>query len=98
MKTFREFTEEAEYEGRKVSLNKPFRLKGEKKKFGVYVRNSKGNIVVVKFGDPNMEIRRDDPAARKSFRARHNCDSQKDKTSAAYWSCRQWRANKGVEA
>ena len=88
---------EAEYKGKKVSLNKPFRQSGGKKKFGVYVRNQKGNIIKVSFGDPNMEIKRDDPERRKNFRARHNCDEKKDKTKAGYWSCRQWRAGSKVE-
>jgi hypothetical protein len=74
------------------TLNKPFRLpSGSKKKFGVYVKNDKGNIVMVKFGDPNMEIRRDNPEARKSFRARHQCDTNPGpKWKARYWSCRFW--------
>ena len=60
----------------KKTLNKPFRLpSGSKKKFGVYVKNDKGNVVKVTFGDPNMEIKRDDPERRKSFRARHQCDT-----------------------
>ena len=88
---------EAEYQGKKVTLNKPFRQSGGKKKFGVYVRNQKGNIIKVSFGDPNMEIKRDDPERRKNFRARHNCDEKKDKTKAGYWSCRQWRASSKVE-
>jgi len=81
-----------EYEGRKVKLEDPFRLpSGSKKKFGVYVRNpDTGNVVKVTFGDPNMEIKRDDPERRKSFRARHRCSEQSDKTSAAYWSCKMW--------
>ena len=66
---------EAEYQGRKVKLNDPFRLPtGSNKKFGVYVINDKGNVVKVTFGDPNMGINRDDPEARKNFRARHSCD------------------------
>ena len=88
---------EAEYKGKKVTLNKPFRQTGGKKKFGVYVRNQKGNIIKVSFGDPNMEIKRDDPERRKNFRARHNCAEKKDKTKAGYWSCRQWRAGSKVE-
>ena len=89
---------EAEYQGKKVTLNKPIRQKkGEGKKFRVYVKNKKGNIVKVEFGDPNMEIKRDDPARRKSFRARHKCDTAKDKTTARYWSCYQWRAGSSVE-
>ena len=71
-------------------LNKPFRLpKGSSKKFGVYV-NSGGKTKKVTFGDPNMEIRRDDPKARANFRSRHSCSTAKDKPSARYWSCRMW--------
>lgn len=78
-------------EAEKKTLNKPFRLKGGKKKFGVYVKNPKtGNIIMVKFGDPNMEIKRDDPDRRRSFRARHKCDTAKDKTTPRYWSCKMW--------
>tara|TARA_R100000995_G_scaffold8168_2_gene3535 strand:+ start:5387 stop:7228 length:1842 start_codon:yes stop_codon:yes gene_type:complete len=88
----------AEYQGRKVTLNKPFRTKGASKKFGVYTKNEKGNVVLVRFGDPNMEIKRDDPARRKSFRSRHNCDSPGPKYKARYWSCRQWRDTSKVEA
>jgi hypothetical protein len=72
------------------TLNKPFRTSGGPKKFSVYVKNEKGNIVKVNFGDPNMEIKRDDPARRKSFRARHNCDNPGPKTKAKYWSCKMW--------
>ena len=82
--------DKAEYQGRKVKLNKPFRLSGEKKKFGVYVKNSKGNVVVVKFGDPKIDIKRDDPDKRRQFRARHNCDSPGPKDKARYWSCKMW--------
>lgn len=71
-------------------LNKPFRTPGGPKKFSVYVKNEKGNVVKVNFGDPNMEIKRDDPARRKSFRARHNCESPGPKTKAKYWSCKMW--------
>ena len=70
------------------TLNKPFRTSGGPKKFSVYVKNEKGNVVKVNFGDPNMEIKRDDPARRKSFRARHNCDNPGPKTKAKYWSCK----------
>ena len=80
----------AEYKGRKVTLNKPFRTPKEKKKFGVYVQNASGNVVIVRFGDPNMEIKRDDPKRRKAFRDRHNCAEKKDKTTPGYWSCRMW--------
>ena len=90
---------ESEYQGRKVKLNDPFRLpSGSKKKFGVYVKNDKGNIVKVTFGDPNMGINRDDPDARKSFRARHQCDTNPGpKWKARYWSCYQWRAGSKVD-
>lgn len=71
-------------------LNKPFRLpSGSSKKFGVYVKDG-DKIKKVTFGDPDMEIKRDDDEARSSFRARHKCDQQSDKTSAAYWSCKMW--------
>ena len=82
--------EKAEYQGKDVELNKPFRTPGESKKFAVYVRNDEGNVVIVRFGDSSMEIKRDDPEARANFRARHNCDAKKDKTTAGYWSCRLW--------
>jgi hypothetical protein len=82
--------EEAEYQGRKVSLGKPFRTSGGPKKFSVYVKNKKGNVVKVNFGDPNMRIKKNIPGRRKSFRARHRCDTAKDRTSARYWSCRAW--------
>ena len=90
---------EAEYQGRKVDLNNPFRLpSGSKKKFGVYVKNEKGNIVKVTFGDPNMEIKRDDPKRRASFRARHGCDKDPGpKWKAKYWSCYQWRGGAKVD-
>jgi hypothetical protein len=90
--------EASEYEGREVSLNDPFRLpSGSKKKFGVYVKNDKGNVVKVTFGDPNMEIKRDDPDRRKNFRARHGCDNPGPKWKAKYWSCYQWRAAAKVD-
>ena len=90
--------EAAEYQGKKVTLNNPIRTsENPKKKFKVYVKNDQGNVVVVRFGDPNMEIKRDDPARRKAFRARHNCDQKKDKTTAGYWSCYQWRASSKVD-
>ena len=80
---------EAEYQGRKVELNKPTR--GGSKKFYVYVKDPKsGNVRKISFGDPNMKIKKSNPARRKSFRARHRCATAKDKTSARYWSCRKW--------
>lgn len=95
-------SDEWEYdsEAEKKTLNKPFRLpKGSQKKFGVYVKNDKGNVVKVTFGDPNMEIKRDDPDRRKSFRARHQCDTNPGpKYKARYWSCKQWEAGQKVQA
>lgn len=88
----------AEYQGRSVTLNKPFRTPGANKKFGVYTKNDSGNVVLVRFGDPNMEIKRDDPKRRKAFRDRHNCANPGPKHKARYWSCRQWRGGKKVEA
>ena len=80
---------EAEYQGRKVELNKPKR--GGSKKFYVYVKDPKTkNIRKVSFGDPNMKIKKSNPARRKSFRARHRCDNPGPKTSARYWACRAW--------
>lgn len=81
----------------KKTLNKPFRTPDGPKKFSVYVKNDKGNIVKVNFGDPNMEIKRDDPNRRKNFRARHQCDSNPGpKWKARYWSCRMWESKKSV--
>ncbi len=77
----------------KVTLNKPFRTPKGPKKFSVYVKNDKGNVVKVNFGDPNMEIKRDDPERRKSYRARHNCDNPGPKWKANYWSCKMWSSN-----
>jgi hypothetical protein len=84
---------EAKYKGREVKLGKP--MSGDIKKYKVYVKDKKtGNVKKVEFGDPNMEIRRDNPKARKSFRARHGCGTPRasDRTKAAYWSCRMWSA------
>lgn len=80
--------EDAVYENKKVKLNDPKR--GGPKKFYVYVKNEKGNVVKVTFGDPNLSIKRDDPERKKSFRARHNCDNPGPKWKARYWSCRMW--------
>jgi hypothetical protein len=87
----------SEYQGRKITLNKPFRTPDAKKKFAVYVRNKEGKVIIIRFGSQEMSIKRDDPARRKSFRARHKCDQQKDKTTPAYWSCFQWRSNSPVQ-
>lgn len=80
----------AEYQGRKVTLNKPFRTSDGPKKFAVYTKNESGNVVIVRFGDPNMKIKKNIPARRRSFRARHNCDNPGPKWKARYWSCRAW--------
>ena len=86
--------QEAEFKGRKVKLNKI--MQGDTKKFKVYVntgkKNADGTIKVkkVNFGQKGMVIKKDNPARRKSFRARHKCDQKKDKTTAGYWSCRKW--------
>jgi hypothetical protein len=88
--------EEAEYQGRKVQLNKP--MAGDVKKSKVYVKDPKtGNVKKVNFGHggssvkgKSMKIKKNNPGARKSFRARHNCDNPGPKTKARYWSCRAW--------
>ena len=85
---------EAEYQGRKVKLGKI--MQGDQKKFKVYVKNPKGNVVKVNFGQGGkakggtMKIRKSNPAARRSFRARHNCDNPGPRHKARYWSCRKW--------
>ena len=93
-----EVIQEAEYKGRKVTLNKPTR--GDVKKFKVYVKNDKGNVVKVNFGhggtsakkkgEKTMRIKKSDPERRKAFRARHNCDNPGPKWKARYWSCKAW--------
>ena len=80
----------AEYQGRKVTLNKPFRTSGGPKKFAVYTKNESGNVVIVRFGDPNMKIKKNIPERRKSFRARHNCSNPGPKYKARYWACKSW--------
>jgi hypothetical protein len=80
----------AEYQGRKVQLNKPFRTPSGPKKFAVYTKNESGNVVIVRFGDPNMKIKKNIPERRKSFRARHNCDNPGPKWKARYWACKSW--------
>jgi SPP1 gp7 family putative phage head morphogenesis protein len=85
----------AEYKGKTVELDKPFRTPDAQKKFGVYVKNEKGNVVLVRFGDSNMEIKRDDIAKRNSFRARHQCDTKPaNKWEPRYWSCKFWSDEK----
>jgi hypothetical protein len=81
---------EAKYKGKTVTLNKPFYTPGGPKKRSVYVKNEKGNVVKVNFGDPNMKIKKSSPSHRKSFRARHNCQNPGPKYKARYWSCRAW--------
>jgi hypothetical protein len=82
---------EAEYQGRKVQLNKPSANTDGASKSKVYVKDPKtGNVKKVNFGDPDMKIRKSNPGARKSFRARHNCDNPGPRTKARYWSCRKW--------
>ena len=84
-----EILDEAEYQGRKVTLGKP--MQGDVKKFKVYVKDPQtGNVKKVNFGDPNMRIKKSNPKRRKSFRARHNCASPGPRTKARYWSCRKW--------
>lgn len=80
----------AEYQGKKVKLGKPFRTPKGPKKSAVYVKNGSGKVVIVRFGDPNMSIKKDNPKRRKSFRARHNCDNPGPRWKAKYWSCRAW--------
>ncbi len=82
--------EAAEYQGKKVKLGKPFLTPDGPKKRSVYVKNGSGNVVKVNFGDPNMSIKKDNPARRKSFRARHNCANPGPKWKARYWSCKAW--------
>jgi hypothetical protein len=86
---------EAKYKGRNVKLNKPFRTPSGPKKFAVYVKDPKsGNVKIVRFGDPKLKIRSNDPKRAKSFRARHKCHTKKDRTKAGYWSCNVHRYRK----
>lgn len=88
--------EEAEYQGRKVTLNDPFRSSDGKHKFYVYVQNDKGNVIKLGFGDPNLSIKRDDPERRKNFLARHNCSDPGPKWKAKYWSCKWGWGKKSI--
>ena len=98
LKNMKEEITEAEYQGRKVKLNKP--MDGDVKKFKVYVKNPKGNVVKVNFGhggtsakkagEKTMRIKKDNPERRKAFRARHNCDNPGPRHKARYWSCKAW--------
>jgi hypothetical protein len=80
--------DEAEYQGRKVPLGKP--MSGDVKKSKVYVKSPNGNVVKVNFGDKKMKIKKSNPARRRSFRARHNCENPGPRHKARYWSCRAW--------
>ena len=91
----KEDVQKAEYQGETVTLNKPRRIQGGNKKFEVFVQDG-DKVKRVTFGDPDMSINRDDPKARASFRARHQCDTAKDKTSARFWSCRFWESDTTV--
>jgi len=91
------FSDQIRAANEKKTLNKPFRTPNGPKKFSVYVKNDKGNVVKVNFGDPNMKIKRSNPARRKSYRARHHCESPGPKWKANYWSCYQWRAGAPVQ-
>ena len=98
LKNMKEGINEAEYQGRDVKLNKPTR--GDVKKFKVYVKNPKGNVVKVNFGhggtsakkagEKTMQIQKDIPSRKKAFRARHNCDTPGPRHKARYWSCKAW--------
>ena len=98
LKNMKEELTEAEYQGRKVKLNKP--MDGDVKKFKVYVKNPKGNVVKVNFGhggssakkagEKTMRIKKDNQERKKAFRARHNCDSPGPRHKARYWSCKAW--------
>jgi hypothetical protein len=88
--------DEAEHKGKKVKIGKPFRTPGEGKKFAVYVKSKSGRVKKVRFGDPNLTVKNDNPARAKSFRARHKCSEKKDRTKAGYWACRIGRYAKSV--
>jgi hypothetical protein len=92
----RERLDEAEYKGKKVATGKPFRTPGEGKKFAVYVKTKSGRVKKVRFGDPNLTVKNNNPARAKSFRARHKCSEKKDREKAGYWACRIGRYAKSV--
>jgi hypothetical protein len=77
-------------EAERKTLGKPFRTPNGPKKFSVYVKNQKGNVVKVNFGDPKKRIKRQDSGSRRGFRARHNCQDPGPRWKARYWSCRFW--------
>ena len=82
--------EEAEYHGRKVTLGKPFLTPDGPKKRSVYVKNAKGNVVKVNFGQKGVAIKKHLPKHRKSYRARHGCKNPGPRWKANYWSCKPW--------
>jgi len=88
MREYKSDVNEAEYQGREVPLGKP--MQGDVKKFKVYVKNPEGNVVKVNFGAKGMNIKKNNPERRKSFRARHKCDTPGPRHKARYWSCRKW--------
>lgn len=92
----KERLDEAEYKGKKVSIGRPFRTPGEGKKFAVYVKSPSGRVKKVRFGDPKLTVKNNNPARAKSFRARHKCSEKKDRTKAGYWACRIGRYAKSV--
>ena len=85
---------EAEYRGRKVKLNKPFRDSGGGKKFAVYVKTPKGNVKKVRFGAQGYRVRNTSKGRASNFKKRHNCQNKKDRTTAGYWSCNVGRYRK----
>jgi len=90
-----EYINEAEYKGKKVNLNSPFKTSGKFKKFAVYVKEPSGDIKMVKFGDPN-----NNPETKKNFRVRHKCDTKNDKTKSVYWACNisKYRKKLGIKS
>lgn len=92
----KERLDEAEHKGKKVRIGKPFRTPGEGKKFAVYVKSPSGRVKKVRFGDPKLTVKNNNPARAKSFRARHKCSEKKDRTKAGYWACRIGRYAKSV--
>lgn len=85
---------EAEYKGKKVNLNRPFRTPGGPRKFAVYTKNDKGKVVLVRFGQPGMRVRNDDPKASRSFRKRMRCENPGPKWKPRYWACNVARYRK----
>lgn len=92
----KERLDEAEHKGKKVRIGKPFRTPGEGKKFAVYVNSPSGRVKKVRFGDPKLTVKNNNPARAKSFRARHKCSQKNDRTKAGYWACRIGRYAKSV--